>query len=96
MNLVFGFSLTAVEILGMSLTTDVRTSFDDPISKPLHSYQVSSTPLPSPLPHTILLLKPTVETHYPNTLGPEGVEIIEVSQGVHCNVSPCDANGTQV
>ena len=35
---MFDFSLfTAVEILGMSLTTDVQTSFDDPISKPIHS-----------------------------------------------------------
>ena len=53
---VWLFSFTAVEILGMSLTTDVQTSFDDPISKSHTAIKFPATPFLSSLP--LLLLPP--------------------------------------
>lgn len=39
---IIHFLISAVEILGMSLTTDVPTTFSDPISEYLHCHPVTT------------------------------------------------------
>jgi len=40
--IIIHFLISAVEILGMSLTTDVPTTFSDPISEYLHCHPVTT------------------------------------------------------